>query len=209
MASRPLSLSNVAPALLVLAGAFLAGCPPKIAVEERLPPPPPLARGNVDDGPIARVRRPSRLTADPTQEYNPSPAPDGQVIAYVSHHGGNADIFLRFLPGSGRVGEYPIIAHYAADTDPAWSPNGRQIAFVSRRDDPKGDLYLYNVKTGDAVPDAIRDAILQKFGDALGAPETGRTPAEVEQLDRVSEFLEKRDPVIRLSDAEREDRGPA
>lgn len=188
---------------------MLLACPKGIRVEERLPPPPPLDRGNVDDGAIAKISRPSRLTADPSQEYDPIVSPDGSVLAYVSHRRGNADVFVRFLPGSGRVGEYPVLDHYAGDSDPTWSPNGRQIAFISRRDDPKGDLYVYNLRSGDAVPDAVRDAILKKFGDALTLPRTGMAIAEVEQLERISEFLEKRDPVVRISGAEREDRGPA
>ncbi len=192
---------------ILLVGAI--GCPRAVPVEDRLPAAPPLDRGLVDEGALGQVKRPSRLTADPAQEYDPAPSPDGSVIAFVSHRRGNADIFLRFLPGSGRVGEYPIVDHYAADNDPVWAPNGRQIAFVSRRDDPKGDLYIYSLKSGDAVPDAIRDAIFKKFGEALSSPDSGWDAASREQLERVSEFLEKRDPTIRLIDAERENRAPA
>lgn len=211
--------------LLPALAATLLACPKGINTEERLPAPPPLARGAVDDGPLGKVRRPARLTADPSQEYDPAISPDGGVLSYVSHRRGNADVFVRFLPGSGRVGEYPVLDHYAADSDPTWSPNGRQIAFISRRDDPKGDLYIYNLRSGDRVPDAIRDAILSKFGDSLSRPSSSLATAEVEaasrgtalaalaaereQLERISEFLEKRDPVIRISGAEREDRGPA
>ena len=194
--------------LAALASTQLA-CPKAIRVEERLPPAPPLDRARVDDGPLGKVRRPSRLTADPSQEYDPAVSPDGGVLAYVSHRRGNADVFVRFLPGSGRVGEYPVVDHYAGDSDPTWSPNGRQLAFISRRDDPKGDLYVYNLRSGDRVPDAVRDAILRKFGDALTRPRSELAVPEIEQLDRISTFLEKRDPVVRISGAEREDRGPA
>ncbi len=187
----------------------LAACPRPVRIEERLPPPPKLVRGQVDDGPLGRIRRPSRLTADPAQEYDPAPSPDGTALVYVGHRRGNADLFLRFLPGSGRVGEFPIAEHFAADTDPAWSPNGRQIAFVSKRDDPKGDLYVYNLKTGDAVPDAVREALLGRFQELLARPDAELSPAEREQRARVSRYFEGHDPLLRFSDTGREVRGPA
>ena len=56
--------------LLALTLAFGLGCPRAVPVEDRLPPAPALDRGNVDEGALGEVKRPSRLTADPAQEYD-------------------------------------------------------------------------------------------------------------------------------------------
>ena len=45
--------------------------------------------------------------------------------------------------------------------------------------------------------------------EALGAPRAGLPAAEQAELERVSAFLEKKDPVVRLADPAREDRAPA
>src|SRR5207253_10338098 len=49
------ALRGKAALLLAAFAGVLFACPKGIKTEERLPPPPPLDRGNVDDGPISRV----------------------------------------------------------------------------------------------------------------------------------------------------------
>jgi Tol biopolymer transport system component len=52
-------------------------------------------------------------------------------IAFNSTRGGNADIYSINQDGSG---ETRLTDDPAADTEPAWSPDGTKIAFVSERD---------------------------------------------------------------------------
>jgi len=70
------------------------------------------------------------LTSDPGFEGDPTFAPDGETVAYVSDRTGNFDIFLKQASG-GR--DLNLTDDDADDVQPAFSPDGRQIAFVSSR----------------------------------------------------------------------------
>lgn len=45
----------------------------------------------------------------------------------------------------------PLTTYKSTDTQPAWSPNGRQIVFVSMRSDGLGDLFLMDVRESHGV----------------------------------------------------------
>ena len=72
----------------------------------------------------------SPLTVDPGFEGEPSFAPDGQTIAYVSDRSGNFEIFLRQISGGPDIN---LTNNQADDMQPSISPDGKQIAFVSSR----------------------------------------------------------------------------
>ena len=57
-------------------------------------------------------------------------APTSAKIAYSSWRDGNMDIFLMNPDGSEEV---RLTHHRGADSDPTWSPTGKQILFVSNR----------------------------------------------------------------------------
>jgi len=70
------------------------------------------------------------LTVDAGFEGEPTFAPDGQTIAYVSDRTGNFEIFLRQISGGPDIN---LTNNQADDMQPSISPDGKQIAFVSSR----------------------------------------------------------------------------
>ena len=70
------------------------------------------------------------VTVDAGFEGEPSFAPDGQTIAYVSDRTGNFEIYLKQISGGPDIN---LTNHPADDMQPAFSPDGKQIAFVSSR----------------------------------------------------------------------------
>jgi serine/threonine protein kinase/sugar lactone lactonase YvrE len=70
------------------------------------------------------------VTVDAGFEGEPSFAPDGQTIAYVSDRTGNCDMYLKQISGGPDIN---LTSHPADDMQPAVSPDGKQIVFVSSR----------------------------------------------------------------------------
>ena len=56
--------------------------------------------------------------------------PDGQTLAYVADRDGNFEIYLQQISGGPAIN---LTHNAAADIQPAFSPDGREIAFVSTR----------------------------------------------------------------------------
>jgi TolB protein len=89
-----------------------------------------------------------RLTRNRASDYFPVASPDGRRIAFVSDRGGDEDIWVMEADGSRpRVltrdrpragGPAPL------DTAPAWSPDGRRIAFASDRAGGEQEVYVMN-----------------------------------------------------------------
>ncbi|HEX9961771.1 MAG TPA: hypothetical protein VGB00_12600, partial [Pyrinomonadaceae bacterium] len=76
-----------------------------------------------------------QLTDRQGTEYFPMLSPDGKSFIYASDAGGRFDVFLQRVGGKNPANltkDSP-----ADDTQPAFSPNGEQIAFRSERE-PKG-----------------------------------------------------------------------
>jgi TolB protein len=71
------------------------------------------------------------LTDSPDYEASPSFSPDGLWLAYEGYVGDNLEVLIR--PVDGSQDPIQLSNHFAADYQPAWSPTGRQIAFVSTR----------------------------------------------------------------------------
>lgn len=78
------------------------------------------------------------LTTDPGYEGEPTFAPDGQTIAYVSDRSGNLDIYLKQISGGPDIA---LTNHPADDAQPSISPDGKQIAFVSTRSSATGMIF--------------------------------------------------------------------
>ena len=70
-----------------------------------------------------------------------SQTPDGSMLALVWCEGRNCDLWAMSPSGGPRV---PITTHPAYDDGPAWSPDGKRIAFVSARAD-HFDVWLMDI----------------------------------------------------------------
>ncbi|MGY1683796.1 TolB family protein [Geodermatophilus sp. SYSU D01176] len=89
-----------------------------------------------------RIRQ---LTRNDVTDDQPVWSPDGRRIAFVSTRDGNAEVFVMDADGSDVVqvtdtATTPDGVEVRNDS-PAWSPDGRTLAFVSNRDDPEGEVY--------------------------------------------------------------------
>ena len=80
-------------------------------------------------------------------------SPDGQRAVFslnrydLAKNKSNTDLHLLEL-GSGK--QTQLTFHPAADNQPAWSPDGRQLVFVSKRDGEKNQLQLLTLGAGEA-----------------------------------------------------------
>jgi len=86
---------------------------------------------------------------------SPAVSPDGRSVAYtvsaydMEENRSNADVWVSPLTGGGAPRR--LTANKASDSSPVWSPDGKRIAFVSRRDgDAAAQVYVIWVDGGEA-----------------------------------------------------------
>jgi eukaryotic-like serine/threonine-protein kinase len=104
-----------------------------------------------------------RVTFGPGLEDEPCFSPDGKFLAYTTDERGNLDVVVQPLSG----GEVIRIAGSDADeAEPAWSPDGAKIAFVSARDHGGRLGVALNVST-------LEQYLNAKFGDIFLVPALG------------------------------------
>ncbi len=82
-----------------------------------------------------------QLTSDGHADWFPHPSPDGKWVAFLSYdkdvkgHPPNKDVTLRLMPAGG--GEIQVLARLFGGQGtvnvPSWSPDSKQLAFVSYR----------------------------------------------------------------------------
>ena len=88
------------------------------------------------------------LTNHHAQEWSPAWSPDGDQITFSSERDrawefevwGNREVYVMNTDGANLIN---LTNHPARDSSPAWSPDGRQIAFSSDRDGNK-EVYVMN-----------------------------------------------------------------
>ncbi len=137
---------------------------------------------------------PVELTRFTTDEMGGHLSPDGLFLVYTSNQKGNLDIWLKDLTTG--IPEQ-LTEHVAVDTQPTFSPDGESIAFISMRDDVKGDLYLMEIgddpialtdrQTADAYP------VFHPDGESIILASGPEGKTRIVQL-----FLDPEDPAKRI-----------
>ncbi len=88
---------------------------------------------------------------------SPAVSPDGRLVAFTvttfskEENKGESDLWL--VPSDGSAEPRRLTWQKGADGNPAWSPDGRTLAFVSKRgEDEVAQLYLLPMAGGEAEP---------------------------------------------------------
>ena len=103
--------------------------------------------GAIGQWPEARGTAPPTAifpTAIPTPTPIPDPLRVGGSLVYTLREHGQLDLWTI---GVGESTPLRLTNHLADDRDPAWSPDGRRLAFASNRDG-NWELYILEVATG-------------------------------------------------------------
>ncbi len=115
---------------------------------------------------------------EPEYEFSP----DGKWVAYaVEDSDFNRDIWIRAADGSGPA--WNISRRPDWESNPAWSPDGRMLAFTGRRHDRESSLHFVWLRKADD-DNSARDRTLEKALETMkgrkppGPPETKDTKKE-------------------------------
>ncbi len=135
-----------------------------------------------------------RLTRSPQNDGEAVWSPDGRKIAFVRVRGGRAAIYLVNADGSGlrrlahaiAFGPHPGAPSPGFEADPAWSPDGQKIVFVSNRDG-NYDIFVVNAD-GSGLRNLTRSE--RNDRDPMWSPDGGAIA-----------FQGKRDPPSELERA--------
>ncbi len=110
-----------------------------------------------------------RVTFGPGLEDEPSFSPDGKFLAHTTDERGNLDVVVLPLEGGEPI---RVAATDADEAQPAWSPDGSKIAFVSARD--------HDGRLGVALNiSALEPYLNAKLGDIFLVPALGGTPVKL------------------------------
>ena len=90
-----------------------------------------------------------KVTTHPALDYFASPSPDGRFLAFVSERSGNADIWVKSLAAGAVSLPRQLTTHPAIDRDPSLNADGTRLLYVSHKTDPRGDVYLLDLVTGE------------------------------------------------------------
>ncbi len=114
------------------------------------------------------VFQPTRVSSLRGNQVTPSMSRDQSLIAFACDTTGKADIFIQPF-ATGKPPQQIFAAKAAANASPTFSPNGKQIAFVSNKDgSPK--IYLLDIPPPGKKLSDMRVTLLSKRCRENSAP---------------------------------------
>lgn len=123
------------------------------------------------ESPSQGLTQPRSVIFTPEDELGPAVSRDGSRLLYTSAQSGNLDIWIRDFRENAA---YPLTRHEADDFDVRLAPDGQRWAFVSRRSDAKGDIFIAEGFSVDAVQTRLtgpestdRQPVFAKDGRAI------------------------------------------
>jgi TolB protein len=107
---------------------------------------------------------PLNLTKNPFDDNHPTWSPDGRFLAFASERDNQkmeiyaglnkAEIYMMTADGADPIRK---TGHVNGAYLPAWSPDGRYIAFIAYRErDRQPDIYMIDLQDTETIPDPIR-----------------------------------------------------
>ena len=93
--------------------------------------------------------RQERLTYDRVVDCEPVISPKGDRILFTSNRGGTRDLYLMDVDGRNVRPLFGVSEAYR--TEPAWSPDGKKIAYSQRAFGSNSQIYKINLTTHKAT----------------------------------------------------------
>jgi dipeptidyl aminopeptidase/acylaminoacyl peptidase len=128
-----------------------------------------------------------------TSVGDPRLSPDGQAVAYVVQRIDREDNSYRsaihVAPVDGSSAPRELVPSEKEDGSARWSPDGRQIAFVSNRDGEKKQLYVVPAEGGEPkrltdLAEDVTEIVWSPLGDRLAFSARVRDAAYEEEDDK-------------------------
>ena len=156
-----------------------------------------IERPTIPADELEGLRTPTLVAFTPEDDLLPSVSSDGRYVLFASEQNGNLDVWVRDF---GRNSTFPITkASSADDYDPKISPDGRRMAFVTRRLDAKGDIFISDAndesdleritdeKTHDRQPvwSPNQETIYFTSARGIGAEHISKVDIDSKQVERV------------------------
>jgi WD40 repeat protein len=154
-AARRLPAALSLACVLAVAGAMTQFASPLVSVLARSVP--GISGGAADVQPEILTMQPdgsrqTRLTMDTAAGHSePAWSPDGRTIALVHQSAGKHPVQAIYLMNADGSGPHSVTKG-PEDSSPAWSPDGTRLAYSSRANGGKRDVYVVQLATGAAAP---------------------------------------------------------